>query len=432
MDSPPVSLPDLANALRSGELRLSNYLVQLESLFEHREPSVMAFVPEEGRFERLRLQAEELCQRYPQPEKRPPLFGVPIGVKDVFHVDGLVTRAGSRLPIDQLQGAEAESVTILKEAGALALGKTVSTEFAYVAPGPTRNPHNTEHTPGGSSSGSAVAVASRLCPLALGTQTIGSTIRPASFCGIVGYKPSFNRIPTGGLIHLSPSLDHVGVFTVDVAGAMLAASLLCREWQPRALPPRPILGIPEGPYLARVSEEGLTHLEATCKSLTLAGYEIRAVEAMPDFEDIVARHRLIVAAEAAQVHQEWFAPFGEIYHPTTAQLIVQGQSISEEALQDACDGRARLRDELIDLMEDNDIDLWLSPASVGPAPRGLESTGDPVMNLPWTHSGMPALNLPSGANVDGLPMGLQLTARWYEDELLLAWAEGIEAVLMDA
>ncbi len=141
---------------------------------------------------------------------RPPLFGIPIGIKDIFHVNGFSTHAGSRLPPKQLMGEEAKCVSDLKKAGALILGKTVTTEFAYFEPGPTMNPHNPNHTPGGSSSGSAAAVAAGLCPLALGSQTIGSIIRPASFCGVVGYKPSYDRISRDGVIPVSPSLDHIG------------------------------------------------------------------------------------------------------------------------------------------------------------------------------------------------------------------------------
>ncbi len=424
------SLLALSNALRTGELPLTTYLSQLESRFAERESSILAFIPEENRFERLRREAEALTNRYPRPEARPALFGVPVGVKDIFHAAGFATRAGSRLPLEVLQGEEAESVTLLKNAGALIMGKSVSTEFAYFGPGPTRNPlspEGTTHTPGGSSSGSAAAVAAGLCPLALGTQTIGSIIRPASFCGVVGYKPTYDRISRAGVIPLSPSLDHIGVFTADVAGAALAVSLLCRNWSPDTPIKKPVLGIPEGPYLARATEAGLAHFRATCRRLAEAGYTIKSVDAMPDFDEVRERHNLIVAAEAAQVHAEWFSRFGELYHPKTADLIRRGQSITSDQLQEALKGREILRIELTQLMDAHGLDLWVSPAAPGPAPRGLDSTGDPVMNLPWTHGGLPAVNLPSGRNVEGLPLGLQLTGRWYADEMLMAWAVGIEA-----
>jgi len=405
-------------------------LDEVEERFGAREPEVMALVPEDGRFERLRREAHALLERYPDEGARPPLFGTFVGVKDIFRVDGFATRAGSKLPPDLFQGREAESVTALKNAGALILGKTITTEFAYFAPGPTRNPRNPEHTPGGSSSGSAAAVGAGFCSLALGTQTIGSITRPAAFCGVVGYKPSYDRISRAGVIPLSPSLDHVGMFTPDVGGARRAASVLCRDWElvigNWGLP---VLGIPEGPYLAGVTEEGLAHFRAVCERLAGSGYEIKPVQVMPDFEDIRARHNLIVAGEAARVHAEWFSRYGDLYHEKTADLLRRGQSISDTELAGALAGRERLRRELMSSMDEHGIDIWISPAARGPAPKGLDSTGDPVMNLPWTHAGLPTVGLPSGRSAGDLPLGLQLAARWYADEALLAWASDLEAVL---
>jgi Asp-tRNA(Asn)/Glu-tRNA(Gln) amidotransferase A subunit family amidase len=430
--SPPAkSLFYLANALRLGEVPLLDYLAGLEDYFNEREPAVRAFLPEANRFDRLRREAEELLARYPEPEaRRPPLFGIPIGVKDIFHVDGLPTRAGSQLPPERLQGPQADSVRRLKQAGALVLGKTVTTEFAYFAAGATHNPHLPEHTPGGSSSGSAAAVGAGICSLALGTQTIGSITRPASYCGIVGYKPTYERISRFGVIPLAPSLDHVGVFSPEVPGVELAASLLCRDWQLVITHKKPVLGVITGPYLERVAPEGRDHFRAVCRRLRGAGYELKKVAAMPDFEDVVARHNLIVAAEAAQVHSQWFAQFGGLYHPKTAELIDRGQSVSARQLSRALAGRQQLRAELTALMDEHQLDLWLSPATVGPAPKGLESTGDPVMNLPWTHSGLPTLNLPAGFNSEGLPMGAQLAGRWYADETLMDWAADMEPVVL--
>jgi Asp-tRNA(Asn)/Glu-tRNA(Gln) amidotransferase A subunit family amidase len=419
-----------AGALRRGEMPLEAYLERLEAHFAAREPSLLAFVPEAGRFERLSREAGALLARYPDPAARPPLFGVPVGVKDIFHVDGLPTRAGSRLPAEALAGPEGPAVVALRQAGALILGKTVCTEFAHFAPGPTRNPADPEHTPGGSSSGSAAAVAAGLCPLALGTQTIGSIGRPASYCGAAGFKPSYDRIPRDGIIPLAPSLDHAGLFTADAEGAALAAGLLCRYWQPPGQglharnpkkPGKPVLGVPEGPYLAQASPEGLAHFDAVRERLAGAGYEVRPVAAMPDLEEIVARHWRIFAAEAARVHASWFERFGELYDPQTAELIARGRAVTGEELAEALPGREKLRGELTALMNENGLDLWISPAATGPAPRGLDSTGSPAMSLPWTHAGLPTLVIPAGESATGLPLGLQVTARWYGDEGLLAW-----------
>ena len=423
-------LPTLTAALRSGELSLFAYLDDLEAHFAAREPDVLAFVPENGRFPRLRREAEELYANYPDPDGRPLLFGVPVGVKDIFHVDGFITQAGSKLPAEILQGGEAVSVTAARQAGALIMGKTVTTEFAYFAPGPTRNPHNPAHTPGGSSSGSAAAVAAGLCPFAFGTQTIGSINRPAAFCGVVGYKPSYDRISRENVIPLSWSLDHIGGFTRDVAGMELVASVLVSDWKSGDFGgKRPSLGVPEGPYLEKASAEGLAHFWQTVEKLAKVGYTIHSIPVMADFDEIYARHNLIVAAEAARAHQEWYAQYKELYHWKTAELIERGQKISDEQLADAVAGREQLREELTAAMDAHHLDLWLSPAAPGPAPAGLDSTGDPVMNLPWTHSGLPTLTLPGGCNDAGLPLGLELNGRWYEDEALLAYGKEIEEII---
>ena len=424
-----ISLKVLSDGLRSDDLSLFDYLDQLEAQFDAYEPQVQAFVPEPARFARLKKEAQRLLDHYPQPANRPALFGVPVGVKDIFHVEGFITRAGSLVDSDLIQGEESVAITQVKEAGALILGKTVTTEFAYFAPGPTRNPHNLEHTPGGSSSGSAASVAAGFCTLAFGTQTIGSVNRPAAFCGIVGYKPSHDRISKEGVIPVSPAADHVGFFVPQAADAQIVAPLLCRDWQLLTPEHSPFLGIPDGPYLAHASPEGLAHFEATCRRLVDAGFSIKSVSIMPDFDLIYERHNIIVAAEAAQTHKDWYPGNSNLYHAKTAELIERGRQIGEQALKEARQGQTSLRDSLAEAMDKHGIDLWLSPSAVGPAPKGLESTGDPVMNLPWTHAGVPTITLPTGFNANGLPLGLQLTGRWYGDEDLLAWALLLEQTL---
>lgn len=424
-------LVELTQQLRSGSLLLSDYLAQLETRFAEREPEVLAFMPEAERWDRLNYEAQQLLEQYPNPAERPVLFGVPVGVKDIFRVDGFLTTAGSKLPPEVLHGLEAESVSRLKQAGALILGKTVTTEFAYFAPGPTRNPVSpvgTTHTPGGSSSGSAAAVAAGLASLTLGTQTIGSIVRPASYCGVVGFKPSYERVSREGVIPLSPSLDHIGPFASDVAGVELAASVLMGGWQPSTINRPPAFGIPDGPYLQNAEPEMLAHFEATVEKLRTAGYNVRRVAVMPNFEEIQARQTVIVSGDAARVHANWFPQFKTLYHPRTVELIERGQQVSEAELEAARAGRAQLREELTELMSASAIDIWLAPSAPGPAPAGLESTGKPVMNLSWTQAGLPALNLPSG-KINGLPVGLQLIGGWHKDEELLAWAQLIEKVI---
>ncbi len=410
----------------SGELDLGDYLDRLEARYDEREPDVLAFLPEDGRFDRLRREARAMAER----DARPPLAGLPIGVKDIFHVEGFVTRAGSQLPEELLQGPEAESVAILRRAGALIMGKTVTTEFAYFGPGPTRNPHHPGHTPGGSSSGSAAAVGAGLCDFALGTQTIGSIIRPAAFCGVVGFKPTFGRVSTAGVIPLSPSLDHVGTFTTDVAGAALMAATLGRDWRDEPPPEgKPVLGIPVGPYLKRAAPDGLAHFRADCDRLAAAGYEIVPVEALEDFEAVRGHHLRLMAAEAARTHAQWFDEFETRYHPRTTELIRDGRRYGDGDIAAAQAKQAEVRARLAELMDRHNLDAWISPPATGAAPAGLESTGDPIMNLPWTFAGLPVVALPSGANEAGLPLGLQLTGRWGEDERLLSHAQVIEETL---
>ena len=420
----------LIRAFRSGELPITDYISQIESFFEKYEPSVLAFIPEENRFERLRKDAEEIISSFPDPKNRPRLFGMIVGVKDIFHVDGFTTQAGSRLPANELQGNEAESVARLKKAGALIFGKTVTTEFAYFTPGPTRNPHNPEHTPGGSSSGSAAAVGAGLCPLALGTQTIGSLIRPASFCGTVTLKPTYDRISRSGVIPLSPSLDHIGFFTPDISTTKQVAPFIYNDWNDSvSLDGTPTLGIPEGPYLACASDYALARFNTICDSLSEAGYEIRRISIMDDYQDIRTRHDVIMSAEAAQCHKAWFEKHENLYSPKFTDLIKRGQSVTNEQLRTAFENRDKFRDQIAQAMTDNNIDLWISPPTIGPAPKGLESTGDPVMNLPWTQIGFPAINLPAGKSDDGLPMGFQVVGKWNADEALLNWAEDLEKVV---
>ncbi len=421
LKKPFISLATLAYELRSGQRPLLAFIDDLEHYFNHREPEVLAFLPENGRFQRLRKDAEKLLAEYPDPEKRPPLFGVPIGVKDIFHVDGFVTQAGSKLPNELFQGEQAVCVSQLKAGGALILGKTVTTEFAYFAPGPTRNPYHPEHTPGGSSSGSAAAVGAGLAPLTFGTQTIGSINRPGAYCGAIGYKPSYDRISKEGVIPLASSVDHIGLFASDFAGLETAASVLCDHWQSGYSTKKPVFGVPEGPFLDYCTQEARLQFRQTCRRLHEAGFAVKSILAMTDFEKIKDRHQLLVAAEAARFHAEWRSEHGDLYHHKTIALFDKGTAVTDRQLTAAINGREKLRETLTQLMQKNGIDVWLSPPAPGTAPKGLDSTGDPIMNLPWTHAGLPTVNLPSGFGENGMPLGLQMTGRWYEDEALIGW-----------
>jgi Asp-tRNA(Asn)/Glu-tRNA(Gln) amidotransferase A subunit family amidase len=418
-------------ALRSGQLDLHTHIDAICDRIEAVDGPVQALLPETKRRARLHTEAAALLARYPLPETRPLLYGALVGVKDIFHVDGFVTRAGSQLPPEEFAGAEAHCVQQLRQAGALVLGKTVTTEFAYFEPGPTRNPHNLAHTPGGSSSGSAAAVAAGLCPLGLGTQTIGSVIRPAAFCGVVGFKPTYDRIATSGLVYFSRTADHVGLFTQDVAGMMLAATVLCKDWQlatgdwSRASGEwgsKPVLGVPVGPYLEQTEPGALASFEQQLQQLEGAGYRVKRVPTLPDIQALNLLHRRMVFAEFAREHVHLYPRYADRYRPRTREIIQTGQTVSAEGLTASRQHCQTLRAELHAQMEAEQIDLWVCPPALGAAPAGIHATGDPNMNLPWTHAGMPALTLPAGCAADGMPLGLQLVGRFGGDEQLLVWA----------
>jgi len=418
--------------IRLGKIDLLEYLAKLCDCIASEDPEIQALVP--GTFERKRVldDAARLLAQYPAPASRPPLFGIPVGVKDIFRVWGFPTRCGSDLPEEVFEGTEATCVSKLKSAGAIVMGKTVTTEFAYFQPGPTRNPHNVEHTPGGSSSGSAAGVASHFFPFALGTQTVGSVIRPAAFCGIVGFKPSFGRVSTSGVIPFSRAADHVGILCDDPTGVDLFMSVFAEDWQfpdHAERPNRIVLGVPDGPYLEQATAGGLDFFEKQLTKLLEAGFEIRRFNAFPDIQTVNENHNNIVAAEIARVHADWFKRYGDLYRPKSVEIIQKGQTISDDALENLCLKQLEFRQALGRLMESKGIDFWVCPPATDHAPKGLETTGDPIMNLPWTHAGLPAMSLPAGLDDDGLPQGIQVCGRFMMDESLVILAEEIYGAL---
>jgi len=428
VDLEPAPLAGTAAALREDDRTVTDHVEGTLERLADVDPDLRAMVPEPRREDRLGATAAGLEASYPDPEHRPPLYGVPVGVKDIFHVSELPTRGGSDLPPGELAGPQADVVTTLRDAGALVLGKTHTTEFAYMEPGPTRNPHDLGHTPGGSSSGSAAAVAAGLCPLALGTQTVGSVIRPAAFCGIVGFKPSFGRIDRGGLLIVSESADHVGLFTQDLAGMELAASVCVDDWDAGVSTDRPVLGVPDGAYLDQASEAGRAGFERAVQTLADAGFEVRYESAFEDIDAVNDRHRALVSAEMALSHHEWFERYEDRYAASTAGTIRDGQGTDAGTLAAGRAGQRRLRADLADRMAEAGVDAWVCPAAPGPAPEGIDDTGDPVMNAPWTHAGVPAVSLPAG-RANGLPLGLQVVGRFGADERLLAHAAHLAAAL---
>jgi Asp-tRNA(Asn)/Glu-tRNA(Gln) amidotransferase A subunit family amidase len=425
----PAPLANTASKLRVGSLSLTAYVEQVERRVQAVDPHVQALLPEPDRLGRMLREAAGLLERFPEPARRPPLFGVVVGVKDLFAVDGFPTQAGSALPPELFASQESPIVAALRANGAIILGKTTMDEFAYSEPSPTRNPHNLAHTPGGSSSGSAAAVAAGLCPLALGTQTSRSVIGPAAFCGVVGFKPTYGRIPIDGVVPLSPAFDTVGLLTQDVAGLALAASALVPGWQPLESARRPVLGVPDGRFLTWTLEEGRATFEAHVERLVRAGYEVRRVSFLRD-DEIDEMDRLamrLLDGEMARVHTSWFEQYSDRYRPRAARGVLRGQGVTDCELDDTRVHQRRFREQVAALTNRAGIDLWITPASAGPAPLGYEVTGWGGMTTAWSYAGMPCITVPAGLAASGLPLGLQAVARQGEDERLLAAAAGLES-----
>lgn len=411
--------------IRRDKTNIKEYYEDLEERIENVEPDINSFVKEPD-FTRIQRQIIELTEKWEHENIRPPLYGASIGIKDIFRVDGFETRAGTTLPPEIFEGPEATVVTRLRDAGAIVTGKTVSTEFAYSPTGPTRNPHDLEHTPGGSSSGSAAAVAAGLVSLALGTQTVGSIIRPAAYCGIIGFKPSGGRLPTAGVVPFSSSADQIGLFTQDLDGMKLASSVLCPKWTPSSVSETNLrVGVPSGPYLSQASETGQKAFYNQVETLGDAGIDIQEVTVFNSIDSVNELHQAMTEAEAAMAHAEWYTEYGERYHQDTADMVEAGWETSLKKVGEGRKSQRRTRNRIADIMESTDIDVLVSPAAPGPAPKGIEESGSPIMNLPWTHAGVPAITLPIDQTKKGLPLGLQCTVQHGDDERLLSIAEEV-------
>ena len=320
----------------------------------------------------------------PQPNSvAGPLSGVPYGAKDIIETCGIPTEYGSPLYKGRIGTEDAAVIVALRQKGAVLVGKTHTTAFASFDPAPTRNPRWPGHTPGGSSSGSAAAVAAGMVPLAIGSQTLGSVLRPASYCGVCGFKPTFGRIPTDGVLPFAPSLDTVGFFTATAADMA--------EFWGRSF------GRPAGAREAR--------------SIRLAELALGA-----DWERLTAAALLINEYEGSRTYEERYREFGERLGLKLAALIARGLAVPEKTYQEAVMHVAAMRARLRQIFEKYDI--IVSAAATGPPPAGYETTGDPAANAPWTALGVPAISVPRRDD----PTGLQLVAAWGGDDALVAYA----------
>lgn len=361
-----------------------------------------------------------------------PLAGVPVAVKDVFDTADAPTTYGSPIYAGHRPAADAACVARLRAAGAVILGKTVSTEFAYWKPGKTRNPLSPDRSPGGSSSGSAAAVAARMAPAALGTQTAASLIRPASYCGVVAFKPSYAQISVVGVKALAGSLDTVGVLARSVAdGALVAGVMAERPGWPQAAgqPRRPRVGVCRSLGSARPDRAGERAVQVAAERLAEAGATVIEAEPPWSFDALTEAQTTVMAVEAARdLAAEWLG-HREALSPQLCELLSEGERHGGRVRDEALRLAARYADELA--AADLGVDVLLSPGAPGEAPRLEEGTGDPVFSRGWTLLGLPAVGLPCGLGPCGLPVGVQVVAPRKDDAALLSHAAWIEAALAD-
>jgi len=414
---------------------LNSCLGRIDSL--EGEIKAWALVDREGAQEEARRLDKELSNG-----KQPgPLCGIPVGIKDLYYTAGLRTEAGSPLWAGFVPSYDAAAVLRLKEAGAIILGKTHTTEFAHFDPAPTRNPWNTERTPGGSSSGSAAAVAARMCPLALGSQTVGSTLRPASYTGIVGFKPEHGRISTYGVMPMSWTMDHVGIFTKNVEDVALVLNVLAGydSRDPRSINQpvpdylsstgnrqKPRLGLVKEYFFDYAEDEMKYHTEQVAERLGQAGADVQEVTLPESFFNVSETRLIILGVEDYAYQQEMFDGNEDKYSDAVRGLLEEGSHVSAVEYARALQTRLQQRMDISLLM--SNYDALITPGAPGPAPLAV-ITGNPVMQLPWTTIGVPAINLPSGLAKNGLPLGVQLVGAAMDETGLIGVASWCEKVL---
>jgi len=431
----------LRAALEEGRITVRELVETCLARIEADEPRIRAWAHLDRDYALAQAEALDEARRRGRPLG--PLFGLPVGVKDIVDTADLPTEHGSPIFVGRRPTADAWLVGRLKAAGAVILGKTVTTEFAAFTPGPTRNPHDPERTPGGSSSGSAAAVAAGMVPLAIGSQTNGSVIRPAAFCGVVGFKPTHGLVPRTGMLEQSPTLDHVGVFARDLGDAALLAETLAGfdpedpATRPQAaprlvraveegLPVRPRLAIVRGPSWDRAEPAMREAMAELADALGEAAVPLELPEA---FAEAIQVHRTIWTAELAFRFGRLVAERGALVSERFRELVGEGERVDAVAYQRALAHRALLQRELGALF--HEIDAFVTPAAPGEAPKGLDSTGDPAFCTLWTLCGTPALTLPLLTGPSGLPMGLQLVADLADDERLFRVAAWLRTTLAE-
>ncbi len=420
----PPSASELAARLRARTLSAQQAVEMHLARIDEREPTIQAWcaLDPQAAYDRARLLDGGPVTG--------PLHGVPIGVKDVIDTRGFATEYGSPIYRGHRPQADAACVAAAERAGAIVLGKTTTTEFATFQPTATRNPRDPAHTPGGSSSGSAAAVADGMAPLAFGTQTFGSVIRPASYCGIVGYKPTFGTLPRDGVKVLAESLDTIGVFARSVTDAALFvgalsddASLLTLP----ALPAPPHIGLCRTHDWDAVEDPGRIALERAARTLADAGARISIVDLPDHFAEVRAANVDIYGYELARSLAAERSNHAGALSTRLRDDIDAGQRIDTPRYEAAQRLARRCGADFPQAMQG--CDVLLTPSATGEAPRGLESTGSPIMNRLWTLLHTPAVTVPAGVGPSGLPLGVQIVGRPRDDARTLAVADWICAVL---
>ena len=425
-----LSLVEAARKIAAGEMTSADLTRSCLARIAQVEDEVQAFAWLDGARAMECAEAADAAQR--ASASLGPLHGLPIGVKDIMPTRGIPTERGSPIFRGDVPEASARVVDTLERAGAFVLGKTVTAEFAFLTPGKTRNPWSPLHTPGGSSSGSAAAVAAGFCPGALGTQTNGSMIRPAAFCGVVGYKPTQGLIGFEGVHHFSPTLDQVGVFCRAVADcARLAAALADQPGtiplMPASLDRLPKLAAVRTPVWDRATEPQRTRFEADIAALRGAGALLIETELPSRFDEAHSAQRRIMYREAADEFAELARTRSGEFSTGLRAALEEGSRVSDAELAEAL----AVRDELARALDDFllDFDAIITPPAPGEAPAGLHTTGDPSFCTIWTLTQVPALSIPTGFGPSGLPLGLQITAARGRDSVALAIASWCEVRL---
>jgi len=417
-----LSALDLARRIEAGELTP-------RAVIELCAQAVAAREEEIGAFSAIDLAAaRQVAER--SGLARAPLRGLPVGIKDIFETAELPTAYGSPIYAGHQPKTDAATVMLVKRAGGIVLGKTVTTEFASLEPAGTRNPHNLAHTPGGSSSGSAAAVAAGMLPLALGSQTGGSVIRPAAFCGVVGFKPSYRLLPTVGMKCFSWSLDTVGLFAASVADAAFAAGTLTgRELRlDGRQPAAPVIVRPKLEDEASPSMQNA--VERATHAAEKAGAKIKEIELPPIFGEAARAHRVIQGYEAFRALAFEYDDHRDRLGATLRQQLDEAATFGANAYDDARRTARRARRALIELLADGEV--ILQPSAPGAAPHGLASTGTPTFNRLWTLMGTPCVNVPGFVDPAGMPLGVQIIARFGRDRFALAAAAFLEQAMAHA